>query len=361
MTARANLCVSDACPDTQRFLDHIDRGSPLELDEALFLLARSEHGIRHPVSLAARQIRQRVFGARVALFAPLYLSNECTNNCLYCGFRRDNRAAIRRTLTVMEAVEEAKALAGEGLRRILLVAAEHPAKVSIQYLCQVVRAIREETPISAVAVNVAPMSTKALCALRDSGALAYQCFQETYQPEVYRRIHPSGNKRDYAWRAEVMDRAIAAGFTQIGVGVLLGLGNLQADVWAMLAHVRSLLGRHRNLEVILSFPRIRPALGAALAAPLCPVSDEDFAHAVAVCRLALPSAEIAISTRERAEFRDGLMELGATMMSAGSVTFPGGYRMHLDMQPTRQFAIEDTRSVARVDADLRARGLIPAY
>lgn len=352
-------CLSDACAETQRILGESGQGNSLDPDAVLFLLTRSDQRIRETVSLAARLVRKRVFGPRVALFAPLYLSNDCTNNCLYCGFRRDNRSAVRRTLTATQAVEEARFLAGQGLRRILLVAADHPTKVSIGYLSRVVRSIREETPITEVSVNVAPMSAGNFRALRASGATAYQCFQETYQGDVYDRMHPSGKKRDYTWRAEAMDRAIAAGFTKIGMGVLLGLGDPQADVAALVAHARSLLSRHRNLEIIVSLPRLRPSVGAALSAPPSPVSDEEFAHAVAVCRLALPSAEIVISTRERGEFRDDLMELGASMMSAGSVTSPGGYSMGL--RPAGQFEVEDTRSVAEVDAALRARGLLPSY
>jgi 2-iminoacetate synthase len=346
---------------TRSLLAKSEAGATLELAEVAHLLAEQDPRVRDTAGLLAGRVKDAHFGKRIALFAPLYLSNECVNNCLYCGFRRDNAVVPRRTLTVLEAVREAEALADRGLRRVLLVTAEHPVKASVGYLCRVVEAILRETRIREIAVNAAPMSTEDFRALRDSGAMAYQCFQETYQPQVYGLVHPSGKKREYVWRTDALDRALTAGFNRLGVGVLLGLWDFRGDVLAMVAHARQLMHRCGNLRVVVSLPRFRPAAGAPLARPPLPVSDGEFAYAVAVCRLALPSAEIVISTRERAAFRDGLMERGASMMSAASVTWPGGYAAPVTSSATGQFTIEDRRSVGQVCAALSARGLIPVF
>ena len=346
---------------TCHILTKCQEGTALDLGEVAHLLNQEDPQVRVAVSLVARRVKERHFGKRIAIFVPLYLSNECTNNCLYCGFRRGNLSIVRRTLTVLEAANEARVLAARGFRRILLVTAEHPGKVSVGYLCQVIRAMLEESPIRTITVNAAPMPTEGFRALRESGALAYQCFQETYLPNAYSLMHPSGEKREYAWRFGALDRAIEAGFAQIGMGVLLGLWDFRFDIMAMIVHARNFLSQHENMSVVLSLPRFRPAAGAALSECPFPVSDDEFTHALSVCRLALPSAEIAISTREKPKFRDDLMEGGASMMSAGSVTWPGGYTAEFGSQATGQFTIEDTRSVEQVSAALVARGLTPVY
>ena len=344
---------------TRDILAKCETGESLDLEDVAHLFKQKDPCVRETVALAAGYLKERHFGRRIVLFAPLYLSNDCVNNCLYCGFRRVNASVPRRTLTVPEAIREAEVLAARGFRRVLLVAAEHPTKVSARYLGQVIEAILRETPIQDVTVNAAPMPVEDFRVLQEAGGSAYQCFQETYEPSAYGRAHVSGKKREYAWRAEVMDRALEAGFTRIGLGILLGLWDFRDDLLSLVTHARRLLSQCPVLHMVVSLPRFRPAIGAALAEPPFPVSDEEFAYAVAVCRLALPSAEIAISTRERAGFRDDLMERGASMMSAGSLTWPGGYSGVSGSGATGQFAIEDSRSVGEVCTALIARGLAP--
>ena len=346
---------------TRDILAKCEAGDPLDLEDIAHLLKQKNPGILERLALAAGHLKERHFGRRIVLFAPLYLSNECVNNCLYCGFRRDNASVPRRTLTVPEAVREAEILADRGFRRVLLVTAEHPSHASVGYVCRVVEAILRETRIREIGVNAAPMPTEDFRALRESGATTYQCFQETYQPRVYGLVHPSGKKRDYMWRVDALDRALSAGFRQVGLGVLLGLWDFRGDVLAMVAHARQLMYRCGNLRVTVSLPRFRPAVGAALAYPPCPVTDSQFLQSVAVCRMALPTAEIAISTRERRGFREVLMKCGASMMSAGSVTWPGGYAGASGSAPPGQFTIEDTRPVEQVCSALVAKGLSPVY
>lgn len=345
---------------TQDLLAACEAGEPLDLVDVACLAQQESPDVRESLMLAAGRLKVRHFGTRITLFAPLYLSNECVNNCLYCGFRRDNRSLPRRTLTAPEAVLEAQALADRGLRRIVLVTAEHPAHVSVKYLCLVVEAILRETRIREVGVNAAPMTTEEFRALRASGATTVHCFQETYDPQAYGLVHPSGKKRDYRWRVGALDRAGVAGFQQVGLGVLLGLRDLCGEVTTVIAHARQLLSHHGHLRVTLSLPRFRPAAGATMAVPPVPVTDSQFLQAVALCRLALPTAEIAISTRERKGFRETLMQCGASMMSAGSVTWPGGYAVGSVAPTAGQFAIEDTRSLEEVCRALSACGLVPA-
>ncbi len=346
---------------TRDILAKCEAGDPLDLEDVAHLLKQKDRCVRETVGLAAGHLKERHFGRRIVLFAPLYLSNDCVNNCLYCGFRRDNASIARKTLTVPEAVREAEVLADRGFRRVLLVAAEHPTKASVGYLCRVVEAILRETGIREIGVNAAPMPIEDFRALRTSGAMTYQCFQETYQPRVYGLVHPSGKKREYMWRVDALDRALTAGFRQVGLGVLLGLWDFRGDVLAMIVHARQLMFRRGSLRVVVSLPRFRSAPGARLAEPPFPVTDEEFAHVVAVCRLALPTAEIAISTRERPELRDELAERGASMMSAGSVTWPGGYSEPSSSRGAGQFLIEDTRSVEQVYSALAAKGLTPGF
>lgn len=350
-----------SCLRTQGILAKCEAGDLLDLEDVAHLLKQKSPGIRERVAVAAGHLKERHFGRRIVLFAPLYLSNECVNNCLYCGFRRDNASVSRRTLTVPEAVREARTLADRGFRRVLLVMAEHPNRASVGYVCRVVEAILRETRIREIGVNAAPMPIEDFRALRESGATTYQCFQETYQPRVYGLVHPSGKKREYTWRVDALDRALTAGFRQVGLGVLLGLWDFRGDVLAMVAHARQLMYRCGNLRVTVSLPRFRPAVGAALAYPPFPVTDSQFLQSVAVCRLALPTAEIAISTRERQGFREVLMKCGASMMSAGSVTWPGGYSVSATSPAAGQFAVEDTRSVEQVYSALGANGLTPVY
>ncbi|MEK7851557.1 MAG: radical SAM protein, partial [Deltaproteobacteria bacterium] len=186
----------------------------LSLEEIAVLLNVGAYGhtpLQKSVLKAAGQVKDKVFGRRVVLFAPLYLSNECVNNCLYCGFRMENREAARKTLTVEEAVKEAKALVSKGYKRLLLVAAENPAKSNVNYILDVVKAIYRETDIRILHLNAAPMPVSDLRRLKDAGIGVYQVFQETYRRETYEKMHSSGMKKDYDYRLTAMDRAIEAG------------------------------------------------------------------------------------------------------------------------------------------------------
>jgi 2-iminoacetate synthase len=266
-----------------------------------------------------RTTRQR-FGRVIRLFAPLYLSNECINNCKYCGFSRDN-PILRVTLTEDEVVREARALSAQGFRNLLLVAGEHPKFVSGGYLESCVRALHGEVP--GVSLEVGPMETAEYRPLVNAGAEGLVVYQETYDREVYGRMHTAGPKRDFDWRMKTAERAYAAGFRRLGIGALFGLSDWRFEALSLAAHAGHLLRHCWKAQVTISLPRLRPCAGEF--EPLTQLSDRELVQLVCAIRLFLPDVGLVLSTREPAPLRDGLMPLGITLVSAGSHTEPGGY------------------------------------
>ncbi len=263
--------------------------------------------------------RQR-FGRTIRMFAPLYLSNECINNCAYCGFSRDN-PILRVTLSVDEVVREARALAEQGFRSILLVAGEHPKFVSSGYMTECVRALREFVP--SLSLEVGPMETAEYLPLVEAGAEGLVVYQETYDRAVYSRMHTLGPKRDFDWRLVTPERAYAAGFRRLGIAALFGLADWRLEAIAVAAHAVWLLKYCWKAQLTLALPRLRPCAGEFQ--PLTSFGDRELVQVIAAFRLFLPDAGIVLSTREPATFRDHLLPLGITHASAGSHTEPGGY------------------------------------
>ncbi|HAM33292.1 MAG: [FeFe] hydrogenase H-cluster radical SAM maturase HydG [Deltaproteobacteria bacterium RBG_16_66_15] len=332
----------------------------LALGEAARLLATDDPLVWETAGRMARAVREEVFGRRVVLFAPLYLSNECGNNCLYCGFRRGNREARRITLSPSQAVAEARVLVAKGFRRLLLVAGEHPAKTGVEYIAEVLRAIRRDTGMRILHVNAAPMPMDAFRSLKEAGAGVYQCFQETYHPETYARMHPTGAKADYAWRVTCMDRAIPAGFGDVGIGALLGLHDFRFEVLAVLRHAERLHDTFGTFPHTISVPRFKHAFGAPIAAAPAPVSDAAFERIVILYRLSVPSAGVVVSTREPAALRERCLDIGATQVSAGSKTDPGGYGDGVRRHESEQFEVDDTRPIEEMVRVILRRGYLPS-
>ena len=312
-------------------------------------------------------ITRRHFGKTIRLFAPLYLSNECINNCAYCGFSRDN-AILRVTLDIASVMKEARHLAAEGFRNILLVAGEHPKFVSNGYLAECVRVLAAEIP--SIALEVAPMETPDYAALVAAGAEGLVVYQETYDRECYAALHTAGPKKDFDWRLACPERAYAGGFRRIGIGALFGLTEWRAEAGALAAHLDHLLRACWRAQFTVSLPRLRPCAGEF--APPHPLSDRDFIQLICALRICFPQTGIVLSTREPAPLRDALLPLGITMMSAGSHTEPGGYTgqgrddLHLTIRgkaiasagtgATGQFEIADDRSPAEIATLLQTRG-----
>jgi 2-iminoacetate synthase len=328
----------------------------LNLTEVSGLIALEDKEMWKEVFDAARRVKEKVYGRRIVLFAPLYLSNECVNNCLYCGFRTGNRDAKRKTLTPDEAVEEASLLSARGYKRLLLVAGEHTKLTGIDYFEEIAGAIYDNTDIRILHANSAPMSVDEFRRLKACGIGVYQCFQETYHIPTYRAMHPAGAKADYAWRLSVMDRAVEAGFEDIGMGVLLGLYDWRQEVDALIAHSRLLIKKYGFGPHTISVPRLQPAQASEVDSRF-KVSDEDLKKVVAIYRLALPYVGVVVSTRESSDIRDELLSIGASQVSAGSKTSPWGY---IEDRDTEQFETGDKRSLEEVMDKIASLGLVPS-
>lgn len=336
----------------------------LTLSETARLLLVDNEKEAQKIFRAAKIVKERIYGKRLVLFAPLYTSNECSNNCLYCAFRKDNKKLRRKSLTPEEVRREVEILEAEGHKRILLVAGEDREQAGIENLEKVIRTIYETRnghgEIRRVNVNVAPMAVENFRRLRKAGIGTYQLFQETYHRETYRRCHPSGPKADYEYRLTAMDRALQAGIDDVGIGVLFGLYDYKFEVLALLSHARHLDLTYKIGPHTISVPRIEPALGAPLANnPPYPVSDFNFKKLVAILRLAVPYTGIILSTRETAGLRDILFDLGVSQISAGSRTDPGGYSR--SERGAAQFELYDNRSTAQVIKDILRSGYIPSF
>lgn len=351
------------------FLDSLP--SPL-LRKFAALLAPKTDAELEAMARESRTLTRRHFGRAIRLFAPLYLSNECINNCAYCGFSRDN-AILRVTLDVAAVVKEARHLAKEGFRNVLLVAGEHPKFVSTGYLEECVRALVAEVP--GIALEVGPMEAADYAKLVRAGAEGLLVYQETYDRAAYAELHTAGPKRDFDWRLACPERAYAGGFRRIGIGALFGLAEWRGEAIALATHLEHLLRKCWKAQFTASLPRLRPCAGEFQ--PRFSLPDRDLVQLVCALRICFPQVGIVLSTREPAALRDALLPLGITMMSAGSHTEPGGYTgqgkesLHLTVRGRQvaaegdraagQFSIADERSPAEIAAVLRARGFDPVW
>jgi 2-iminoacetate synthase len=348
-------------PLMERFAALLDPKSPSQLEA----MARE-----------SRAITRRNFGRTMRLFAPLYVSNECVNNCQYCGFSRDN-PILRTTLTIDQVITEARHLVAQGFRNILLVAGEHPRFVSEGYLEACIRAIRAFVPT--IGIEVGPMEAPEYQRMVEAGAEGLVVYQETYDRDVYAVMHTAGPKKDFDWRLACPERGYLGGFRRIGIGALFGLSDWRLEALRLAAHLEHLYKHCWKATFTVAFPRLRPAAGGFH--PLTDFPDHALVQTLAAFRLTFPEVGIVMSTRESAPFRDAVAPLGVTVMSAGSHTEPGGYtgagsddlhltvkgrRVELDDKPDAaraegQFGIADERSPATVADRLRALGLDPVW
>lgn len=318
------------------------------------LLSPAAEPFIEQIAQKAHNITLRRFGRTVLLYAPIYLSNECHNGCLYCGFSVHNKVP-RRTLTLDEIERDARILHDQGFRHILMLTGEAPGLIGNDFIAAAAERIR---PLfSSIGIEVYPMETAGYQEMVDAGVDALTIYQETYDPQLYEELHPSGRKRDYRFRLETPERAGEAGVRRIGIGFLLGLGNFRSEAFFAGLHGRYLMHRYWRTLLTVSFPRLRPAEGGFQ--PPNPVSDRQFVQLMCAMRLLLHDAGLVLSTRESAELRDNLLPLGITQMSAGSCTAPGGYGE--DDRSTEQFTIDDDRTPAEIAELLRSRGYDPVW
>jgi 2-iminoacetate synthase len=318
------------------------------------------------IFVAAKRIKEEIYGSRLVLFAPLYVSNRCANECTYCAFRASNTSLTRRTLTQEEIAEETRILIRQGHKRVLVVAGESLPEQGFQYILDAIGTIYSTriglSDIRRINVNLAPQTVSRFRQLKDSGIGTFQLFQETYHRPTYAEVHLKGRKRDYDWRTTAFDRAMEAGIDDVGMGVLFGLYDWRFEILSMMQHIRHLEEKFGVGPHTISFPRIEPAVGSDLAsAPPHAVSDGDFMKMIAIMRLAVPYTGMIMSTRENADVRRSTLELGISQISAGSRTDPGGYKDGEGDPNGSQFQLGDHRTVEEVVKDVVSLGFLPSF
>ncbi len=338
----------------------------LSINEVACLSLVDQPELLAEICSTAKQIKEEIYGSRLVLFAPLYISNRCSNECTYCAFRATNTSLTRRTLTQEEIAEETRILIRQGHKRILAVSGEALPQQGFQYILDSIATIYATKvgpgEIRRVNVNLAPQTVERFRQLKDAGIGTFQLFQETYHRPTYAAVHLKGSKRDYDWRTTSFDRAMEAGIDDVGIGVLFGLYDWRFEILAMMQHIHHLEQKFGVGPHTISFPRMEPAVGSDIASrPPHPVSDADFLKMIAIMRLAVPYTGMIMSTREGATVRRETLEVGISQISAGSRTDPGGYKDGEGNPNGSQFQLGDHRSVDEVVRDVVSLGFVPSF
>ena len=324
----------------------------LDLTDFMMLLSPAATAYLEQMASRAQEITQRRFGKTIQLYAPLYLSNECQNICTYCGFSMDNKIK-RKTLNNTELLLEAMALKSMGVEHVLLVSGEANKTVEINYFLNAISLLKPH--FSQISIEVQPLEQNEYELLQQAGVHAILVYQETYHREVYKQYHPKGKKSNFDYRLDTPDRIGQAGIHKIGLGVLLGLEDWRIDSFFTAAHIAYLQRQYWQTRYSISFPRLRPAEGSV--APNFNLSDKHLLQLICAYRLWNENLEISISTRENESFRDHIIPIGVTTMSAASKTNPGGYVV--DPQALEQFEVSDERDMETIKNQIRKMGYAP--
>jgi len=339
----------------------------LDFDETATLIAIESPDLKEELFATARFIKDAIYGSRLVMFAPLYISNRCANECVYCAYRASNRELGRITLSQEQIAAETRVIVEQGHKRILLVAGEsYPDHNRLSYVYDAVDTIYATRSgngeIRRVNVNIAPLSVDDFRELKATGIGTYQCFQETYHRDTYAQVHLRGRKRDYNWRASVMDRAMQAGIDDVGIGPLLGIYDWRFELLAMLQHIRHLEERFGCGPHTISVPRLEPASGTDFTGTTpYKVSDADFLKLVAILRVTVPYTGMILSTRETPAIRHQCYQIGISQTSAGSRTDPGGYELVKGDFYKSQFAVGDSRPLDEVVKEIAEMGFTPSF
>jgi len=327
-----------------------------QLMKLLALVSPAAEAYLEPMAERAHQLTVQRFGRTVRLYAPLYLSSYCVNRCQYCGFNRDNDFA-RIRLSIDEALAEAEWLAAEGFRDLLLVTGEDRGFVTVPYLAELAKRLRDK--FSFIGAEIYQLTASQYGQLFDAGIEGITLYQETYDRGTYARYHLAGPKADYDRRLRGPDDFAGAGMREIGLGALLGMADWRLETLTLGEHAFYLFRRYWQSRVSFSFPRLRPACGVPRDAFPHLVSDRNLVQMMLALRLCFADAGLVLSTREPAGLRDRLVRLGITKMSAGSRTNPGGYSR--PQTGSEQFQVEDTRSPSAIAQMLNRQGLDPVW
>lgn len=358
-----------ARPDAARVDDILAKSrakQALTIEETAVLLAAEDPALVERILNTARQLKRDVYGNRIVLFAPLYVGNDCVNDCAYCGFKRSNRDAVRRTLTRDELIAQVEALEQVGHKRLILVYGEHP-KYDASFIADTVRTVYGvkvgRGSIRRVNINAAPQDHEGYRIVKQAGIGTYQVFQETYHHETYARLHPAGTRKaDYLWRLDALSRAFEAGCDDMGIGALFGLCDWRFEVLGLVQHALHLQQRYGVGPHTISFPRLQPAAGVQTD-PRHLVTDDQFKRLVAILRVSVPYTGLIMTARERPELRREVMAFGVSQIDAGSRIEIGGYTEAGDTQVMQreQFMLGDIRPLDLVMRELIQDGYVPSF
>ena len=367
-----NQIISDAEKKNENseivreILKKAEKAEGITDEEAAILLSIKDENLLEEMYTVSKKIKEKIYGKRIVMFAPLYISNYCVNNCRYCGYKHCNDELFRKKLNSEELIAEVKALEKLGHKRIALEAGEDPINCSIDYVLDCIKDIYsikfKNGSIRRINVNIAATTVENYKRLKEAEIGTYILFQESYHKPTYEYFHLQGPKKDYEYHTTAMFRAREAGIDDVGIGVLYGLYDYKYETIAMIRYANELekvtgVGPHT-----ISVPRLRPAENVSLENYPHLVADKDFKKLVAVLRLAVPYTGLIISTREEAGFRDEIIDIGISQVSSGSCTGVGGYserEKNIDEKP--QFELGDNRSPMEMLKSLIESGYIPSY
>ncbi len=352
----------------ESILAKAETAAGLNMQEVAKLLNIDDEPRLKQLYQAAHTVKERIYGKRIVIFAPLYVSNYCVNKCSYCGYSCDSGMA-RKKLTQEELIEEVKTLEAMGHKRLALEAGEDLANCDFDYILECIKTIYsikfKNGAIRRINVNVAATTVERFRQLHAAEIGTYILFQETYHRETYAKVHLKGPKHDYDWHTTAFDRAMEAGIEDVGAGVLFGLYDYKFEVLGLMQHAAHLEQKFGCGPHTVSVPRLKPATGVDLSTYPHMLSDAQFKKVIAIIRLALPYVGIILSTRESAELREEIIEYGVSQISAGSCTGVGGYSEHVSGKNTiintAQFSVEDERSPDEVIYSLCKSGYLPSY
>jgi 2-iminoacetate synthase len=339
---------------------------PLSVEETAVLLRTDEPELLESVFQTAQKLKETVYGNRIVLFAPLYVGNDCVNDCSYCGFQSSNRRSVRRTLTLEELREQVVKIESAGQKRLILVFGEHP-KYDADFIAESVRTVYSTRnghgEIRRVNINAAPMDHEGYRIIKAAGIGTYQIFQETYHHDTYAACHsPRTRKGNFLYRLDGLSRALEAGCDDVGIGVLFGLYDWRFEVLGLVAHALYLQKRYGVGPHTISFPRLRPACGVDYPG-LGSVSDSDFKRVIATLRLAVPYTGLILTARETGPLRRELVKFGVSQIDAGSRIEIGGYteKENTQLADREQFELGDIRSLDTVMRELMQDGYVPSF
>ena len=361
--------INNTKPDKQRVRDVIAKSldkKRLTMEETAVLVNSIGTGLADEIRQGARELKEKVYGNRIVLFAPLYIGNRCTNNCQYCGFRVSNKDAVRKTLSDEEIINEVEALEDNGQKRLILVYGEHP-EYSPEYIAHTVKLVygirKGHGEIRRVNINAAPLDIDGFRIVGNAGIGTYQIFQETYHPEAYKWYHLGGKKKEYEWRLTALDRAQEAGIDDVGIGALFGLYDWRFEVLGLVRHTNHLEACYNVGPHTISFPRIKDALSLNIN-PQYQTSDEDFKKLVAILRLAVPYTGLILTAREAPDVRREVLQYGVSQIDGGTKLELGSYsesKNEAQNLNREQFKINDPRSLAEVIDELLTNDYLPSF